>query len=96
MIKDIDKIMPNFLVSVYLCSIYWEELYQRRNYPQLLPSRPRIIDPANPLNNMWTSGFRTFRPHERIYDYEPGDGNAMPLRKNIHTIDLSQQDGTAK
>ena len=96
MIKDIDKIMPNFLMSVYLCSIYWEELYQRRNYPQLLPSRSRIIDLANPLNNVWTSGFRTFRPHERIYDYEPGDGNATPLRINIHIIDLSQQDGTAK
>lgn len=90
------KIIHHFPLSVHLCSIYWEELYQRRNYPQLLPSRPRIIDPANPLNNVWTSGFRTFRPHERIYDYEPGDGNATPLRENIHTIDLSQPDGTAK
>lgn len=76
--------------------IYWEEYYQRRNYPQMIPSRPRIIDPANPANNVWISGFKTFQPNEKIYDYEPGDGNAYPLRQKIHTIDLSQQDGTAR
>ena len=80
----------------HICSIYWEEYYQRRDYPQYIPSRPRIIDPANPMNNVWTTGFRHFQPHERIYDYRPGDGNAYPLRLNIRTIDLSQLDGMAK
>ena len=62
----------------------------------MIPSCPRIIDPANPANNVWTSGFKTAKPNEMIYDYEPGDGNAYPLRQKIHTIDLSQQDGMAR
>ncbi len=89
-------------MHVYVCSIYWEENYKVNDCLQvlpntiLLPSCPRVIDPANPLNNVWISGFSFFKPHERIYDYEPGDGNAMPLRMNIHSIDLSQPDGMAK
>ena len=61
-----------------------------------LPSYPRILDPANPINNVWKTGFKTYKPGERISDYEPGDGNATLLRERIHTIDLSQPDGMKK
>ena len=74
---------PNF-------SICWETFYRRQTYPNLLPSRPRIVDPANPANNVWVSGLRRFKPNEKISDYEPGDGNSALLRRLIHTIDLSQ------
>ena len=59
-------------------------------------SQPRIVDPANPVNNVWMTGFKNYKPGERISDYEPGDGNAFLLRERIHTIDLSQTDGMAK
>ena len=60
-----------------------------------LPSPPRIIDPANPVNNVWKTGFKKYKPGERISDYEPGDGNAVPLRQKIDTIDLYRPDGVA-
>ena len=77
-------------------SICWEKFYKKGDYPQLLPSRPRIVDPANPANNIWITGFKDYQPGERIRDYEPGDGNASLLRKYIHTIDLSKADGMAR
>ena len=81
------------------CSIYWEKYYTI-NFGGggllSLPSQPRIVDPANPVNNVWMTGFKNYKPGERISDYEPGDGNAFLLRERIHTIDLSQTDGMAK
>ena len=62
----------------------------------MLPSRPRVVDPANPANNVWITGFKDYQPGERICDYEPGDGNASLLRRYIRTIDLSKPDGMAR
>ena len=57
-------------------SVYWEGKYYRlAEYSDLLPARPRIIDPANPANNVWESGIR-------------GDTSMFP--RNINTIDLSR------
>ncbi len=30
----------------------------RERYPDLLPERPRIVDPVNPPNNLYMTGFR--------------------------------------
>ena len=79
-----------YYTCVIDCSICWERLYQRRDYPDLLPSHPRIVDPANPANNVWITGLRYCNPGEKISDYETGDGNSSRLRSLIHTIDLSQ------
>ena len=71
-------------------SVYWETYYQHRDYPNLLPSRPRIVDPANPVNNVWITGLKHCNPGVKISDYEVGDGNSSRLRSLINTIDLSQ------
>ena len=47
---------------IYLhISVYWadglNDFYTRAEFKDLLPSRPRIIDPANPANNVWETGF---------------------------------------
>ena len=40
--------------TFFLSSIYWEDhLYEHK---QNLPPPPRIIDPANPANNLYSSG----------------------------------------
>ena len=47
------------------------------DYRDLLPSSPpRVIDPANPANNVWESGI---------------SGDSSILVKNIDTIDLSKR-----
>ena len=70
--------------------MYWEYHYKRRDYPNLLPSRPRLIDPANPANNVWKSGFLSNQPGVRLDDYAEGDGDSTLLKRYIHTIDLSK------
>ena len=41
------------------CSVYWENggIYRLSNYGDLQPSsyQHRIVDPANPANNVWES-----------------------------------------
>ena len=60
--------------------MYWadrrDDFYKRSDYKDLLLSRPRVIDPANPANNVWESGF-----------LPPGD-SALFVEKII-SIDLS-------
>ena len=65
-----------------------QPFYRRRDYPSLLPSRPRVLDPVNPANNVWMSGLKDYKPGERPNDYEPGDGKSAILRSKIVTIKL--------
>ena len=59
--------------------MYWADkdgsFYKRADYKYLLPSRPRLIDPANPTNDVWETGFL---------------GTCLILVNKIDTIDLSQ------
>ena len=57
-------------------SVHWDGKYYRMaDYRDLLPSSlPRVIDPANPANNVWESG---------IY-------KDSSLVSSIDTIDLSR------
>ena len=42
-------------------SVYWadgpNDFYKQSDYKDLLPFCPRVIDPANPANNVWETGF---------------------------------------
>ena len=69
------------------CSYYWGDAVKR--YPSLAPRAPYIVDPANPANNMWFSGFKRYAAGEKPNDYEPGDGNSTVLKRHINTMDLS-------
>ena len=75
-------------------SVYWADglghFYKRSDYKDLLPSRPRVVNPANPSNNVWVTGVKGYRPGESPSDYDPGDGNTALLKRYIHTIDLSR------
>ena len=56
--------------------MYWEgKYYKLAEYSDLIPARPRVIDPANPANNVWESGIR---------------GDVSVLIQRIATIDLSK------
>ena len=59
-------------------------------FPSLVPRQPYIIDPANPANNVWYSGFKGYLRGEKPNDYEPGDGNSTVLKRYIDSIDLSK------
>jgi hypothetical protein len=63
------------LVKTPLLDVYWEDFYKLAEYSNLLPALPRVVDPANPANNVWEGGIR---------------GDASVLVSIIHTIDLSQ------
>ena len=76
----------------HTCSVYWADghgdFYKRRDYTELLPSRPRIVDPANPANNVWQSGIKGYQRGEKPSDYEGGDGNSSVLKRYIDTINI--------
>ena len=55
------------------------------------PQPPRMLDPANPANNLFETGFTTRqRGNDRSHDYEEGDGDWSELMSKIETIDLSE------
>nr|ADW54557.1 OAS1Aa transcript 2 [Geodia barretti] len=62
--------------------------YKPSEQIELLPSRPRVVDPANPANNVWISGIAGYKPGERAGNYDGGDGNHQPLLDKIRTITL--------
>ena len=59
--------------------MYWEKNYtlvdSGEQGPLTIPPRPRVIDPANPYNNVWKSGIR--------------GGDSSVLIGKIDNIDLS-------
>jgi len=66
-------------------------MYKRADYPNLLPARPRIVDPANPANNLYETGIiKRYSPNERACDYELGDGDWTEFKRNIGTLDLTK------
>jgi len=65
-------------------------MYEWRDYPNLLPAHPRIVDPANPANDLYETGISSYRPNERACDYEPGDGDWTMFKRKIGTLDLTK------
>lgn len=71
-------------------SIYWEEYYRKEDYRKLFPSHPpRIVDPANPSNNLYYSGI-CGTSNTKGCDYGEGGGAWTNLVRYIDTLDLTQ------
>lgn len=73
-----------------MCSIYWEQYYKLASYRDMIPSPPRIIDPANPSNNLYYTGIGQYYPNSKASDYEEGDGDWTLLVRYIDSIDLTK------
>ena len=72
-------------------SIYWEEYYKECDYPDLFPQCiPRIVDPANPANNLYETGIGRHYPNNKCRDYEAGDGDWRSFKEKIETLDLTK------
>lgn len=55
------------------------------------PQPPRMLDPANPANNLYETGFTVrHQDNDRSHDYEEGDGDWSELMRKIQTIDLTE------
>ena len=73
-------------------SISWEHCYSLRQYPTLVsPCPPRILDPANPANNLYLTGISSsLGAQERGGEHKVGGGNWRALCNNIGSLDLSK------
>ena len=77
--------------NIHHSSIYWERCYSLSQYPALImPHPPRILDPANPANNLYISGVGSYSPYQHCGEYMVGDGNWTVLARLIDSLDLSK------
>ena len=82
---------PSLSPSPFHSSIYWERCYSLSQYPTLImPRPPRILDPANPRNNLYVSGVDNYRPYQHCGEYMVRDGNWTVLARLIDSLDLSK------
>lgn len=71
--------------------IYWEKYYKKCEYPDLFPRCiPRIVDPANPANNLYETGIGYHHANNKCRDYEAGDGDWRSFKGKIETLDLTK------
>ena len=71
-------------------SIYWEKYYKKADYRDLLPvSTPRIVDPANPANNLYYSGIAG-EGNREARDYGYGGGSWEKFSQIIYSLDLTK------
>ena len=76
---------------MHTCSIYWERCYSLRQHPSIIAAQPpRIVDPANPANNLYVTGVCSHKPHEQCGEYAVGDGNWSTLTRLIDSLDFSK------
>ena len=68
------------MTPVHSLSVPGSDRSLQRTYRELLPQCPRIIDPANPANNLYLSG---------IQRSEAGPNKWTPLADKIASLDLS-------
>ena len=72
-------------------SIHWDDYYIVGGTGNTIlhdtPKPPRLLDPANPANNLFDTGFTTTRTGDRSHD--EGEGNWAEIKKKIETIDLT-------
>ena len=87
----VKRTAQSFLLTAH--SIVWDDgvlssgelFYRRSEYPNLVCSRPRMMDPMNPHNNLYMSGLG---PAARRGNYGVGDGKWEWMVSNIDTLDL--------
>ncbi len=53
------------------------------------PRPPRLLDPANPANNLFNTGFITTTADDRSHEYDEGEGDWSEIKRKIDTIDLT-------
>lgn len=85
--------IPYCIIVIHICtySVYWEHYYSLGHYGSVVPSHvPRIIDPANPSNNLYDTGIGYYCANEKSCDFEQGDGDWTAFKKTIHTVDLTK------
>lgn len=71
--------------------IYWEEYYKVSTYPTLFPrDKPRIVDPANPSNNLYRSGIAHSDKNKKARDYGEGSGDWSTFARFVDTLDLTK------
>lgn len=74
----ITRALKTLVKNYRTMDVYWADkpgsFYKRADHKYLLPSRPRLIDPANPANDVWETGF---------------SGTCLILVNKIDSIDLS-------
>lgn len=64
--------------------------YRKNDYMDLFPQfRPRIVDPANPANNLHGTGIAGAN-NQNARDYQDGHGSWEPFVHYIHTLDLTK------
>ena len=72
-------------------SIYWEEYYSAGDYPTLFPSStPRLVDPANPANNVYLSGIGPYPRKKKASEYDLGDGDWSEFESKVEYFDLEK------
>ena len=70
-------------------SIYWEKYYNASTYRDLFPQHlPRIVDPANPANNLHETGISGYY-NKKCRDYGDGDGDWRKFVQCVDTLDLN-------
>ncbi|XP_064392105.1 2'-5'-oligoadenylate synthase 1-like [Halichondria panicea] len=71
--------------------IHWDDYYIVGATDNIIlhdtPKTPRLLDPANPTNNLFDTGFTTTRTGDRSHD--DGEGNWSEIKRKIETIDLT-------
>nr|AGZ60267.1 2',5'-oligoadenylate synthetase [Tedania ignis] len=70
--------------------IYWEEYYRKQDYPSLFPQyTPRIVDPANPSNNLHETGI-SGPSNTKANDYGEGGGRWDNFVRFVDSLDLTK------
>ena len=84
-------IVCNTNTHTHLNSIYWEEYYGTRDYPTLFhSSTPRLVDPANPANNVYLSGIGPYPRRKKASEYDLGDGDWSQFVSKVEYFDLEK------
>nr|CAO00531.1 (2-5)A synthetase [Lubomirskia baikalensis] len=83
-------VLKQLVMSHETMDIVWDGVldnvfYRRSEYPGLNCSRPRMMDPINPHNNLRMSGLGPVREG----NYGPGDGKWSWIVANIGSLDLT-------
>lgn len=82
------------LWTFHICSIYWEDYYRAGDYPSLFPRQcPRLVDPANPANNVYESGIGPYPANDRSEKYEYGNGDWVTFAAKIDLFDFEKSVG---
>jgi len=61
-----------------------------KQYPHLVSQPPRLLDPANPSNNLYLTGISQYVHDERKKGRFARDGHWTAIKMHIDSLDLSK------